>query len=78
MMMGKLPMVKFGSRVSMYCQTVNINWQLFILSECSFSVHTARVFPYSQVQVNLDMTDLMGSGKLVRHMQNPSYTYDEY
>ena len=24
------------------------------------------------------MTDLMGPGKLVRHMQNPSYTYDEY
>ena len=30
------------------------------------------------VQVNLDMTDSMGPGKLVRHMQNPSYTYDEY
>ena len=25
------------------------------------------------VQVNLDMTDSMGPGKLVRHMQNPSY-----
>ena len=24
------------------------------------------------------MTDSMGSGKLVRHLQNPSYTYDEY
>ena len=31
-----------------------------------------------QLQVNLDMTDSMGPGKLVRHMQNPSYTYDEY
>ena len=31
-----------------------------------------------QVQVNLDMTDSMGPGKLVRHMQNPLYTYDEY
>ena len=30
------------------------------------------------VQVNLDMTDSMGPGKLVRHMQNPSYTYDKY
>ena len=30
------------------------------------------------IQVNLDMTDSMGPGKLVRHMQNPSYTYDEY
>ena len=30
------------------------------------------------VQVNLDMTDSMGPGKLVRHMQNLSYTYDEY
>ena len=24
------------------------------------------------------MTDSMGQGKLVRHMQNPLYTYDEY
>ena len=24
------------------------------------------------------MTESMGPGKLVRHMQNPSYTYDEY
>ena len=31
-----------------------------------------------QLQVNLDMTDSMGLGKLVRHMQNPSYAYDEY
>ena len=30
------------------------------------------------LQVNLDMTDSMGPGKLVRHMQNPLYTYDEY
>ena len=30
------------------------------------------------VQVNLDMTDSMGPGKLARHMQNLSYTYDEY
>ena len=30
------------------------------------------------IQVNLDMTDSMGPGKLVRHMQNPSYTYDKY
>ena len=30
------------------------------------------------VQVNLDMTDSMGPGILVRHMKNPSYTYDEY
>ena len=26
------------------------------------------------IQVNLDMTDSMGPGKLVCHMQNPSYT----
>ena len=31
-----------------------------------------------RVQVNLDKTDSMGPGKLVRHMQNLSYTYDEY
>ena len=30
------------------------------------------------IQVNLDMTDSMGPGKLVSRMQNPSYTYDEY
>ena len=32
----------------------------------------------SIIQVNLDMTDLIGPGKLVRHMHNPLYTYDEY
>ena len=30
------------------------------------------------IQVNLDMMDSMGPGKLVRHMQNLSYIYDEY
>ena len=30
------------------------------------------------IQANLDMTYSMGPGKLVRHMQNPSYTYDTY
>ena len=30
------------------------------------------------LQVNLDMTDSMGPGKLDRHMQNLSYIYDEY
>ena len=30
------------------------------------------------IQVNLDMTDPMGPRKLVCHMQNPSYTYEEY
>ena len=28
------------------------------------------------IQVNLDMTDPVGPGKLVCHMQNPSYAYD--
>ena len=31
-----------------------------------------------KIQVNLDMTDSMGPGKLVRHMKNLSYAYDEY
>ena len=30
------------------------------------------------IMVNLDITDSMGPGKLVRHMQNPAYTYDKY
>ena len=37
-----------------------------------------RLRPCILVQVNLDMTDSMGPGKLVHHMQNPSYTYDTY
>ena len=28
------------------------------------------------IQVNLDMTDSVGPGKLVRHMRNPSYAYE--
>ena len=39
------------------------------------ATNTARSL---EIQVNLDMTDSMGPGQLVRHMQNPSYTYDEY
>ena len=34
------------------------------------------IFKDSVVQVNLDMTDSVGPGKLVRHMRNPSYAYD--
>ena len=30
------------------------------------------------IQANLDMTDSMGPGTLVHHMQNPSYSYDTY
>ena len=37
-----------------------------------------HAYPILLLQVNLDMTDSMGPGKLVRHMQYPSYTYDEY
>ena len=41
--------------------------------------NTAIYLPIgSKVQLNLDMMDSMGTGKLVRHMQNLSYTYDEY
>ena len=42
---------------------------------CSNRKRTAR---NPLIQVNLDMTDSLGPGKLVRHMQNPSYTYDKY
>ena len=31
-----------------------------------------------ELQANFDMTDSMGPGNLVRHMQNLSYTYDTY
>ena len=41
---------------------------------CEFGLSTGMVC--KEVQVNLDMTDTMGPGKLVRHMQIPSYTYD--
>ena len=42
-----------------------------------------NIFPiwyafYYDIQVNLDITDSMGPGKLVRHMQNLPYTYDTY
>ena len=30
------------------------------------------------MQANMDMTDSMAPGKLVRHMQNPPYKYDTY
>ena len=53
-----------------------------------YILHVGRSDPWAKllcmspiltiIQVNLDMTDSMGPGKLVRHMQNPSYTYDKY
>ena len=42
------------------------------------SLLNCHIWPIHLIQVNLDMTDSMGPGKLVRHMQNPSCTYDEY
>ena len=47
---------------------------------CKSAVHYRPVVleDLHVVQVNLDMMDSMGPGKLVRHMQNLSYTYDEY
>ena len=48
---------------------------------CNVESHLPRVralIGNKRIQVNSDMTDSMGPGKLVRHMQNPSYTYDEY
>ena len=41
--------------------------------------HLMRLkYKKKMLQVNLDITDLVGPGKLVRHLQNPSYTYDTY
>ena len=53
------------------------------LGNCLFAYKIQIGFPVlissrNPIQVNLDMTDSMGPGKLVRHMQNLSYTYDEY
>ena len=56
---------------------------MFVCSVCT-AIHTSytqlvtNMFKYLRIQVNLDMTDSMGPGILVRHMQNLSYTYDEY
>ena len=36
------------------------------------------IYKRFNIQVNLDMTDSMGPGKLVHHMQSLSYTYDTY
>ena len=40
-----------------------------------FLMHPLQIYI---VQANLDMTDSMGPGELVRHMQNLSYTYETY
>ena len=48
------------------------------------TAHIARLFAILlhlqpgglELQVNSDMTDSLGPGKLVRHMQIPSYAYD--
>ena len=51
------------------------NKQEFQATTSSSQVNLAQG---KHIQVNLDMTDSMGPGKLVCHMQNPLYTYDEY
>ena len=56
-----------------YCTTLactNISYTYRIINQ--------YISDMISIQVNLDMTDSMGPGKLVRHMQNPSYTYDKY
>ena len=44
----------------------------------STTINGLRLLERKMIQVNLDMTDSVGPEKLVRHMQNLSYTYDEY
>ena len=44
--------------------------------EVSLSTITPRYELLLMVQVNADMTDSVGPGKLVGHMQNLSYAYD--
>ena len=43
-----------------------------------FLLNIFRIDFVVALQVNLDMTDSMGPGKLVRHMQNLPYTYDKH
>ena len=55
----------------------------FFLVQFSSRAHTpSDSFEYESskrvIQANLDMSDSLGPGELVRHMQNPSYTYDTY
>ena len=49
--------------------TLMNNAQIF----CKIILNSSHCLLYH----NLDMTDLMGPGKLVHHMQNPAYTYNE-
>ena len=42
-------------------------------------MHGFETVSYEKVvQANFDMTGSIRNGKLVRHMQNPTYTYDTY
>ena len=50
----------------------------FFKDKYNFSVLQNLFTNILKIQVNLNMTDSMGPGKLVCHMQNPSYTYDKY
>ena len=56
----------------------NIFLSRFSLKKISEGERSKLNQPLSFIQANLDMTDSMGSGKLVRHMQNLSYTYGTY
>ena len=54
------------------------NVPITLLGQRKDKVFVYICLDWIHIQVNLDMTDSMGPGKLVRHMQNPAYTYDGY
>ena len=61
---------------SVFSECCAFGWYLTIRLYCSTMKYV--LFATHPIQVNLDMADSMGPGKLVRHMQNPLYTYEEY
>ena len=66
-----------ASRCGQLCTDTDTNWPPMLIIADQPAHGLSRHVNMLPVQVNLDMTDSMGPGKLVRHMQNPSYTYDE-
>ena len=71
-----IPMVNFGQVLCQHLSPPETTSTPHVPSVCK--LHLSRENANLVIQVNLDMTDSMGPGNLVRHMQNLLYAYDEY
>ena len=78
-MIPNLKNIQLNKYAQKICLKKTMTKRLSIKNKSSKKLKNIKLlWSFIFIQVNLDMTDSLGLGKLVRHMQNPSYTYDKY